>query len=59
MDKGREDGSPGFENKLEVGDEGSGMNFKEGLAMGSAAMISDEVGVLVREEVTDRIMDIL
>ena len=58
-DKGRGDGSPGFENKLEVGDEGPGMDLKEGLLLDSAAVISGEVGVLVREEVTDGVMDIL
>ena len=58
-ERGRGDGSPGFENKLEVGDEGPEMNIKEGLAVDSTTMMSGEVGVLVREEVTDGVMDIL
>jgi len=58
-EKGRGDASPGFENKLEVADGGQRVDFKVGLAIDSAAMVSSEVGVLVREEVTDGIMDTL
>ena len=55
--KGRGDTSPSFVNKPQVADEGLVVDFKVLLVMDLAAMLSSEIGVLVREEVTDGIMD--
>lgn len=56
-EKGRDDTSPGSENKLRVFDEGRVVDFKVLLAIDFAATVGGEVGVLVREKVTDSIMD--
>jgi len=56
---GQGDASPGFRNKLEGEVDGQRVDFQVGFAIDSAAMVSREGGVLVREEVTDGIMGIL
>jgi hypothetical protein len=58
-DKGRGDSGPGFSGELEVADEGCGAEFEVGLAVGLSSVSVGEVGVLVGEEVTDRLVDIV
>lgn len=58
LDKGRGDSRPGLVDKLEVADDGVGGESEVGRTVDLGAVGGGEVGVLVREEVADGVVDI-